>query len=232
MNLLFDLDGTLTDPFPGITKSILYALDMLGGQLPPGESLGWCIGPPLKESFAKLLNSDDSALAEKALAFYRRRFGTVGLFENRVYDGIPQALEALKENGHRLYVATSKPGVFARRIIDHFGLNRYFNGIYGSELDGTRNDKNALISHILQRESIDRSQALMIGDREYDIIGAKQNGVSGVGVLWGYGTQDELEAAGAHAFIQHPRELVTVISAPMLHKKDDRNLCASRSGIL
>ena len=150
MNLLFDLDGTLTDPFTGITKCISYALDMLGRKLPPRESLRWCIGPPLKDSFAKLLASDDDVLTEKAVAFYRERFGTVGLFENEVYDGIPEVLEALQKNGHTLYVATSKPVVYAERIIDHFGLHRHFKWTFGSELDGTRSDKTSLISHILQ----------------------------------------------------------------------------------
>jgi len=212
MNLLFDLDGTLTDPFPGITKCISYALDMMGRELPPGETLRWCIGPPLKDSFAKLLASDDNTLAEKALAFYRERFSTVGLFENEVYDGIPESLKALKEHGHALYVATSKPAIYAERIIDHFRLGHYFKRIYGSELDGTRNDKTSLISHILQRESIDGSESLMIGDREHDITGAKENGIYGIGVLWGYGTKDELKASGAQTFITNPRELFIAIN--------------------
>ncbi|MBU1056413.1 MAG: HAD family hydrolase [Proteobacteria bacterium] len=207
MNLLFDLDGTLTDPFSGITKCISYALDMIGMQSPPRESLRWCIGPPLKDSFVKLLASDDDALSEKALTFYRERFGSVGLFENEVYDGIPEVLENLQEEGHTLYVATSKPAVYAERIIDHFDLHRYFKRVYGSELDGTRSDKTSLISHILQRESIAAFEASMIGDREHDIIGAKENGLCGYGVLWGYGTKDELEASGAYAFIKTPRDL-------------------------
>ncbi|MBW2564368.1 MAG: HAD family hydrolase [Deltaproteobacteria bacterium] len=208
MNLLFDLDGTLTDPYQGITKCISHALVSLGRLSPPHMSLRWCIGPPLKSSFAKLLASDDDSLSEEALSIYRERFSSVGLFENEVYEGIPEALAALQEAGHTLYVATSKPAVFAERIIDHFGLRRNFKGIYGSELDGTRSDKTSLISHILQRESIPPSEASMIGDREYDISGAKDNGVCGFGVLWGYGTKDELESSGAHACISHPRELV------------------------
>jgi len=217
MNLLFDLDGTLTDPFPGITKCILYALDMLDRPLPPGESLHWCIGPPLKDSFAKLLSSDDDALVEKAIAFYRERFGSIGLYENEVYDGIPEALKILKKNGHTLYVATSKPALYAGQIIDHFSLHRYFKRIHGSELDGTRSDKTILISHILEKESILSIEASMIGDREHDIIGAKENGVHGYGVLWGYGTKDELEASGAHAFISTPRDLVTAFNGKSSH---------------
>ena len=208
MNLLFDLDGTLTDPFSGITKCISYALDMLGRKIPPEDDLRWCIGPPLKESFRKLLGSRDDALYEKALAFYRERFGSVGLFENEVYDGIPEMLEALLENDHTLYVATSKPAVYAERIVDHFGLHPYFKCVYGSELDGTRSDKASLISHILEKESIAADEACMIGDRRYDIIGARANGIWGLGVLWGYGTKDELKVSGARAFIKTPRDLI------------------------
>jgi len=213
MNLLFDLDGTLTDPFTGITKCISYALERLGRKLPPRQSLGWCIGPPLKSSFAKLLASDDDALTEKAVAFYRERFGTVGLFENEVYDGIVEVLEGLQKNGHTLYVATSKPVVYAERIIDHFGLQRYFKRVFGSELDGTRSDKTSLISHIMQRELIAPSETSMIGDRGHDIIGAKDNGIYGFGVLWGYGTKDELENSGARAFFRTPRELAIAFSS-------------------
>ena len=207
MNLLFDLDGTLTNPFQGITTCIAHALERVGRPSPAREELGWCIGPPLRNSFAKLLATDDVDLVEKALGFYRERFGTVGLFENKVYDGIPEALDALQAMGHRLYLATSKPRVYARRIMDHFELSPYFTAIHGAELDGTRNDKTSLISHILEKESIAVSEAAMIGDRKYDMIGAGENGVCGLGVLWGYGTRDELESSGASAFIENPCNL-------------------------
>lgn len=210
MNLLFDLDGTLTDPYQGITRCISHALLALGRLAPLRVDLRWCIGPPLKNSFAKLLASDDDNLAEAALAIYRERFGSVGLYENEVYEGIPEALKALQEMGHTLYVATSKPTVYAKQIIEHFALQQYFRAIHGSELDGTRSDKSRLISHILQSEAIASSETLMVGDREYDMIGAKENGVCGVGVLWGYGTQEELETSGAHTCISHPKELITV----------------------
>lgn len=208
MNLLFDLDGTLTDPFLGITKCISYALEILGRQSPPKESLRWCIGPPLKNSLAKLLDSDDETLADKALSLYRERFGLIGLFENEVYEGIHEVLETLMKKGHALYVATSKPEIYAERIVSHFGLNLYFKNIYGSELDGTRNDKTNLISYILTNESISSSDTFMIGDREHDIIGANANGILGIGVLWGYGTKEELENSGAHACISHPQDLI------------------------
>jgi phosphoglycolate phosphatase len=212
MNLLFDLDGTLTDPFAGITRCILYACDQLSRNCPPGERLRWCIGPPLRDSFAKLLASDEAAQIEKAVAYYRERFGTVGLFENEVYDGIPKMLESLREEGHTLYVATSKPTFFARKIIDHFGLQPFFKCIYGSELDGTRGDKTSLIAHILQTEAFEPSEAAMIGDRENDMIGAKENGMPGYGVLWGYGSMDELQNSGARAFFTMPHEVVTAFN--------------------
>lgn len=212
MNLLFDLDGTLTDPFDGIIKCILYATEKLGKKLPPRDTLRWCIGPPLRDIFAKLLASDDATLIETAVTFYRERFGTVGLFENQVYDGIAEMLEALQKNGHRLFVATSKPNVFAEKIIDHFGLRNYFKQTYGCELDGTHGDKTSLISHILQRELLAPSAAAMIGDREHDMIGAKENGISGFGVLWGYGTKAELIKSGAQALFRTPQELVAAFN--------------------
>lgn len=209
MNLLFDLDGTLTDPFQGITKCISYALSQMNRQSPSLETLGWCIGPPLKNSLARLLDSDDEQLIEEALALYRERFGTIGLFENRVYEDIPKVLDTLNQMDHTLYVATSKPTVFAKRIIEHFNLKQYFSTIYGSELDGTYADKRHLISHILKQNAMATSGTVMIGDRKHDIIGAKTNGICGLGVLWGFGTREELEASGAYACISQPLHLVS-----------------------
>jgi phosphoglycolate phosphatase len=217
MHLLFDLDGTLTDPFTGITRCIAYALERMGAPVPPPAQLRWCIGPPLKHSLARLLATDDALRIEEALALYRERFGTVGLFENEVYAGIPEVLAALNEDGHALYVATSKPTVFARRIVDHFGLQRHFRAIYGSELDGTRADKIHLIAHILQAASIDAGASVMIGDRAYDMIGAKANGLARCGVLWGYGSREELDAAGAQALVATPRDLVPAIDGGALY---------------
>jgi len=208
MNVLFDLDGTLADPFEGISKCISYALVTLGRKQPPRKDLRWCIGPPLKNSLSKLLNTDDDYLAEKALAIYRERFSAVGIYENEIYEDIPDVLDDLNSLGHQLFVATSKPIVYAERIIDNFNLQRYFSHIYGSELDGTRNDKSSLISYILKSESITPSETIMIGDREYDMIGAKANGVDGLGVLWGYGSRKELEVSGASTCVKRPQDLI------------------------
>lgn len=207
MHLLFDLDGTLTDPFPGITRCIQHALVALGHPAPTAESLRWCIGPPLKQSFAALLGPQDAHRADAALAKYRERFSTVGLFENSVYPEIENALTELKSCGYDLGVATSKPKIFAERIIDHFGLNKYFQSVDGSELDGTRTDKTSLIAYILKRDGKAPGEVIMIGDREYDMIGARQNKVAGLGVLWGYGSGQELEAAGAEACVTSPKDL-------------------------
>ena len=212
MNILFDLDGTLTDSYQGITRCISHALNTMGRTVPPQVSLRWCIGPPLRNSFASLLDSADDDLVDEALNLYRERFGTVGLFENEVYRGVPETLDALQQKGHTLYVATSKPAVYAGRIIDHFSLGGYFKTVSGSELDGRLGDKKSLIEHILQTESIDISNASMVGDREHDMIGAKANGVAGFGVLWGYGTREELEVSGAHACFSSPQELVPLFN--------------------
>jgi len=212
MHLFFDLDGTLTDPFEGITRCIAHALAVMGRPCPPFAELRWCIGPPLRKSLAVLLGSDDENLVEETVSAYRERFGSVGLFENRVYEGIPEMLQTLSSFGHTLYVATAKPWIFAERIVDHFGLSGYFKGIYGCELDGERGDKTSLIAHILDAESIDSSETAMIGDREHDITGAKANRIPAFGVLWGYGTRAELEAAGARACFGNPREIPTAFN--------------------
>lgn len=207
MHLFFDLDGTLTDPFEGITKSIQHALSALGRPVPPAEELRWCIGPPLKKGFEKLLGEDRAGLADTAVAKYREHFSAVGLFENRVYAGIPSLLEDLAKKGHALRVATSKPRVFAVRIIEYFGLQHFFVSIDGSELDGTRSDKGALLRYVLEREKIAVSQALIVGDREHDVLGARENGLNAVGVLWGYGSSEELLKAGALGCVKTPVEL-------------------------
>ncbi len=211
MRILFDLDGTLSDPFVGITASIQHALVALGRPAPAAQDFRWCIGPPLKQVFAKLLASEDNQLADAAVLKYRERFGSIGLFENVLHPGIESALVDLKSSGHSLCVATSKPTIFAERIVEHFGLNKYFSSVNGSELDGTRSDKTSLIAYILERDAIAPSDALMIGDREHDMIGASRNDVAALGVLWGYGSKEELESAGAFSCVTSPPELLEAI---------------------
>jgi phosphoglycolate phosphatase len=210
VNLLFDLDGTLTDPFPGITGSIIYALEKMGRKSPAAEDLRWCIGPPLKNSFSTLLNSNDEQLTDTAVSHYRERFASKGLFENEVYPGIRRVLAELSQSGDTLFVATSKPHVFARKIIKHFELGTYFQHVYGSELDGLRSDKTDLIAHILEQEQIPAENTWMIGDREHDMIGAKANGLQSCGVLWGYGSKLELQQSGADLCLSSCAQLITL----------------------
>ena len=154
--IYFDLDGTLTDPKPGITRSIQYALQRLDHPtMPTEDELTWCIGPPLRTSFVRLLGGDHSA--DRAVALYRERFSDIGLYENRVYDGISEVLTTLCASGHRLFVATSKAHVFADRIIDHFGLRDHFERVFGAELDGTRVDKSHLLEYAL-KQAVGRSR--------------------------------------------------------------------------
>ncbi len=205
---LFDLDGTLTDSSEGITNCIAHALEQLGHGGYETEALQQFIGPPLQASFAQMLKTEDPAKIDRAVALYRERFAMVGLYENRVYSGIVELLSALREVGHIAIVATSKPEVFARKIIRHFQLDGYFDAIYGSELDGTRADKADLIAHVLKEEGLDPAQVFMIGDRHHDMHGAVANGVTPIGVTWGFGSEQELGEAGAARVIDKPRDML------------------------
>lgn len=204
---LFDLDGTLTDPEQGIVNCIRHAYAALGRKAPPLEALRSWIGPPLYASFLAAFDGDEPA-AQAGVAAYRERFGSTGLFENRVIDGIEDALIELNRRGIRCLVATSKPTVYAKQIVEHFGLDRQIDRIYGSELDGTRTDKAELLRHMLDVESIDPRQAVMIGDRYHDIVGARRNGIATIGVTWGFGSRAELEDAGATHVAETVTELI------------------------
>jgi phosphoglycolate phosphatase len=204
--IYFDLDGTLTDPKPGITRSIQYAMQKLDLPVPSQDELTWCIGPPLRDSFVKLLGGDSRA--DLAVTLYRERFGDVGLYENAVYPDIEHILTALKQSHGRLFVATSKARVFAERIIDHFGLGGYFEHVFGAELDGTRVHKSDLLAYALDKTGVDPSRALMIGDRSHDMIGARNNGMDALGVLYGYGSREELIEAGASHVCASPRAVL------------------------
>ena len=209
--LLFDLDGTLTDPMEGITRCIQYALERMGKPVPDQKELCAYIGPPLQKTFPVLLGSEDPAHAWEAIAHYRERFGSVGKFENTMFPEVPEVLAALRVRGHRLFVATSKPAVFATEILVHFGLVPFFERIYGSELTGERTDKTELVAYILGQEGLKAEECLMIGDRRHDVEGARHNGVACIGVLWGYGSPEELDEAGATAICEKMGDLPRVI---------------------
>ena len=210
-SILFDLDGTLTDPREGITKCLAHALERMGREPPPPDDLVFAIGPPLRASLATLLGTDSREAVERALAHYRERFADVGLFENAPYDGIAEALSALRVAGHDLYVATSKPRVYAERIVRHFALDIHFVAVHGCELDGTREDKRDLLAHLFPHHGIAPGRAVMVGDRGVDMIAARHHGARAVGVLWGYGSRDELQAAGAARFASAPADLAPIL---------------------
>ena len=222
--VLFDLDGTLTDSRPGILRSTRYALRRLneatGGSAPiPEESaLDYMIGPPLRDTFAKMVGP---SLVEAMMGFYRERYQKTGLFENTVYEGVPETLAALRSASYRLFVATSKNEADARRILDHFALSQYFSEIYGAQNDGGRAIKSELIGYLLEREGIGASaeNVAMIGDRKYDVLGAKAVGISAFGALWGYGAREELMLAGADAVIETPRQIPAIVERLLRKRK-------------
>ncbi len=205
MHVFFDLDGTLTDPKEGITSCIKYALSKLGRPIPGMDVLEKWIGPPLHESFVDILGSPEAA--DRALGLYRERFGRVGMYENRLYARVKESLSQLCDHVESMYVVTSKPTVYAQKIIEHFDLAKFFRKVYGSNLDGSLTNKSDLIRFVLESESIESSAEIMIGDRHHDITGAKENGLRTVGVLWGYGSRQELEDAGADALCETPKVL-------------------------
>lgn len=195
-NILIDLDGTLTDPKVGITTSARYGLEKIGHPISDEINIDWIIGPPLKASLAKILNVEaDHVLAEQALMGYRERFAVKGLYENHVFEGVAETLAELKRRGYRLFVATAKPTVYAKQILEHFDLAQYFTDIYGSELNGDRTNKAELIQYILAQQQLQADQCMMVGDREHDIFGARHNGIETIAVNYGYGSQEELALA-------------------------------------
>lgn len=207
-HLFFDLDGTLTDPAPGITGCLSYAAQSLGRSKLSASELRRFIGPPLRESFAAILETRDSVMVEEAVRLYRERFAATGMFENAVYPGVEHVLEQLRSDGFQLSVVTSKPELYASQIVDHFGLRQFFPQIYGAELSGERSSKAELVAYALTGEAVEPARACMIGDRSHDILGAAAHGVATVGVTWGYGAVDELRGAGADDLIDAVEDLV------------------------
>lgn len=208
--IFFDLDGTLTDSGPGIVASVAYALRKLGVEPPEPEQLRPFIGPPLLWSFSHFYGFDEEK-SKEAVRLYREYFTAGGMFENSVYPGIPDALDRLRAAGFRLAVATSKPELFSRQIISHFGLDGYFETICGASMDETRTDKADVICYAMDTLGVAPEESLMVGDREHDVLGAKAVGVPCLGALWGYGSREELTNAGADALAETPEELSELI---------------------
>lgn len=208
--ILFDLDGTLTDSGEGIINCATLALEHLGLPVPSREEMRVFVGPPLDETFRKFGVPADKT--EEAIAVFRSRYTPIGKYENTPYPGIRELLEALTERGYRLYVATSKPEVMARDILEHFALDRYFTRICGATLDGTRVVKEAVIAYLLEQSGT-QGDMVMVGDTLYDILGAKAHGIPGIGVSWGYGKVSEMVEAGAAAIADTPQQLLEILEA-------------------
>ncbi len=209
--IFMDLDGTITDPMIGITKSIQYSLKHFGINVEDINTLTKFIGPPLKDTFRL-----DYGFSEEetvvAMEKFRERFASVGLFENNVYEGMEEFLKLLKDSGKTIMVATSKPKFFAEQILEHFGLSKYFTFIGGSNMDETRSKKSEVIEYVLSENNItDLSNVIMIGDREHDIIGAKEVGIDSIGVLYGYGKVSELANADANYIVKDLNELLNIL---------------------
>jgi len=200
--LFFDLDGTLTDNYIGISGCIAHALTKLGVAVPDEATLRGCVGPPLRASFGRFLDTVEPERIEQALLHYRERFEVHGWQENTPYPGIDAALGALAAHGFRMFVCTSKPQRYAERIVGHFELRKYFSAVYGADLPGAFDDKRKLLAHALAERKIDPADAIMIGDRAQDMQAASANRMSGLGVLYGYGSREELLEAGASALCE------------------------------
>lgn len=209
--ILFDLDGTLTDPHVGITKSVQYALRHMGFVEPDLKNLIPFIGPPLAASFRSFYNMNENQSLE-AVKFYREYFSMTGIFENAVYQGIPELLAELKCSGKILAVATSKPGVFANRIMEHFALTGFFDFVVGSNLDGSMVEKDEVIACVLKYlNPADIKSVVMVGDRKHDIIGAQKNAIDSIGVGYGYGDEEELHSAGPTFFAKRIEDLYDIL---------------------
>jgi len=209
--IFMDLDGTITNPAEGITRCFEYALNHFGIEVEDRTQLEKFIGPPLRQSFKEGFGFDDEKATE-AIAKYRERFNPTGMFENEVYDGMETALQTLKEAGKVLIVATSKPEHMAVKILEHFGLDGYFDDICGSCDDRNRNEKDEVIRYALEKHGItDMTDVLMVGDRKFDVIGAEKCGIRCLGVLYGFGDREELEAAGAVYIAETVEDMARII---------------------
>lgn len=209
--ILLDLDGTITDPMVGITRSVEYALNHFGIQVNDIRELCPFIGPPLLDSFREFYHFTDEQ-AQEAILKYRERFADTGIYENVLYEGMREFLEDAVKQGHTLMLATSKPTVFAKRILKYFDITHYFSFVAGSGLDGSFYTKTDVIRHVLDSNSLtDVSSIVMVGDRKHDIIGAKATGINSIGVLYGYGNREELEQAGADSIVESIKELRSLL---------------------
>lgn len=209
--ILFDLDGTITDSQLGIKNSVAYALNHFGIKVDNMDSLNKYIGPPLRQSFMEFagLSEENSHIG---MTKYREYYGPKGIFENELYFGIVDLFEKLKKDNKKIVLATSKPWIYAEIILEHFNIKKYFDFVAGSELNGVRTKKDDVIKYAIDKYNINTNNAVMIGDRKHDILGAKANGIKTIGVLYGFGSKDELESAGADYIAKNTEDIYNIIN--------------------
>lgn len=209
--ILFDLDGTITDSQLGIKNSVAYALNHFGIKVDNMDSLNKYIGPPLRQSFMTFagLSEENSHIG---MTKYREYYGPKGIFENELYSGIVDLFEKLKKDNKKIVLSTSKPWIYAEIILEHFNIKKYFDFVAGSELNGVRTKKDDVIKYAIDKYNIDTNNAIMIGDRKHDILGAKANGIKTIGVLYGFGSKDELESAGADYIAENTEDIYNIIN--------------------
>ncbi len=208
--ILFDLDGTLTDPGEGITNSVAYALKKYGIEVSDKKTLYKFIGPPLKDSFMKYYGFSEEKAVE-AIGYYREYFREKGLFENEVYPGVEELLIKIKASGRKIVLATSKPEEFAVKILEHFNLVKYFDVVAGASMDEKRNKKGDVIFYAMEKGGFSAENAVMVGDREHDIFGAKENHMDSIGVIYGYGSEEELTSAGAEHIAETVEDIYSLL---------------------
>lgn len=207
-SVLFDLDGTLTDSGEGIINCAIFAMEKLGVPVPPREKMGVFVGPPLWDTFRDF--GVPANRLDEAVDIFRSRYVPIGKFENTPYPGIREVLETLQAQGRKLYVATSKPEVTAREILEHFDLSRYFSEICGATVDKTRSSKEEVIAYLLSLDGC-QENSVMVGDTAFDVIGAAAHGIPTIGAAWGYGKTEDMVSAGAAAIAQSPEDLLRII---------------------
>ena len=210
ITVLFDLDGTLTDPAPGIIGSFRKALVDLGHEPPPFEELGWIIGPALRLSFPRVMGEGSDA--EAAVERYRFHYKAGGMYDLTLYDGMMEAVAAIRAASDRMFVCTAKPEPYAVPIVERFGYTPHFERVYGAALDGSLDDKADIIAKIIAEQGVDPQHTVMIGDRLHDIHAAQRHGIPSIGVAWGYGGVDELTEAGATAICEKPGDLPGMVA--------------------
>lgn len=208
--IFLDLDGTLIDPMPGITGAIRYALGEMGAEVPDADALTWCIGPPIRQNFDILLGP--GADLEAAVEHYREHFAAGAMYEAELYDGVGEMLLDLRATGAGLWLATSKAEDFATKIVEHFDIAPLIDGVFGSRPDGSLADKPTLLAHALAETEADAVRSVMLGDRRFDVEGARANGLAAIGALWGYGEEGELHLAEADALAAAPEDVLDLVA--------------------